>query len=280
MIVVNVGDMDAAAQKPRRAWQPLTAGGVAAFGSATWRRLFAAQVIFALLASASVMWCLATAWFPIFREAIQNLPDQGSIRGGKLDWATASPQRLAGNRFVSVAVDPEHTGGAVAPAHLQIEIGKSDLKLISFLGFSTWRYPAILRIPLNNPGLEPWWGAWSPAILALAGLSTIAGLLLSWMVLALIYAGPVWLFGFFLNRDLDLRASWRLAGAALLPGCLFLSALIFFYSLRMMDAVRLAAGLLAHIAIGWIYCVAGALARPKIAEVLAAKKNPFAPAPK
>jgi hypothetical protein len=272
--------MDAPAQKPRRAWQPLTAGGVAAFGSATWRRLFGVQVVFALLASASVMWCLGTAWFPVFREAIHNLPDRGAIKEGKLEWSAASPQRLAGNRFVSVAVDPEHAGGAVSTAHLQIEIGNSDLKLISFLGFSLWRYPADLRVPLNNPGLEPWWGAWAPAILALAGLSTLAGLLLSWIILAAIYTGPVWLLGFFLNRDLDLRASWRLAGAALLPGCLFMSALIFFYSLRMMDGVRLAAGLLVHIVIGWAYCIAGTIARPRTAEALAAKGNPFAQAPR
>jgi hypothetical protein len=272
--------MDAPAQKPRRAWQPLTAGGVAAFGSATWRRLFAVQVIFALIASASVMWCIGTAWFPVFREAIHNLPEQGAIKDGKLEWASAAPQRLAGNRFVSVAVDPEHTGGAVPTAHLQIEIGKSDLKVISFLGFSLWRYPAELRIPLNNRGLEPWWGAWAPAILALAGLATIAVLLLSWILLAAIYAGPVWLLGFFLNRELDLKGSWWLAGAALLPGCLFMSALIFFYSLRMMDAVRLAVGLPAHLLIGWIYCFAGTLARPRTAEALAARGNPFAQAPK
>lgn len=278
MIVVNCRSMDA--QKPRRAWQPLTAGGVAAFASATWRRLFAVQVIFALIACASVMWCLATAWFPVFREAIQHLPDTGAIKDGKLDWTSPAPQRLAGNRFVSVAVDPEHTGGAAPTAHLQIEIGNSDLRLVSFLGLSRWPYPVGLRIPLNNPGLEPWWGAWSPAILALAGLGTAAGLLLSWILVAGIYAGPVWLLGFFCNRELDLRSSWRLAGAALLPGCLFMSALVFFYSLRMMDAVRLAAGLLVHILIGWIYCVAGTLARPRIAEALARQKNPFAPAQK
>jgi len=272
--------MEVQGQKPRRAWQPLTAGGVAAFATATWRRLFVAQVLFALLAAASVMWCLATTWFPVFREAIHNLPEKGAIREGQLDWASTSPQRLAGNRFVSVAVDPEHSGGAVPTAHLQLEIGNSDLKLISFLGFCRWRYPAGRRLPFNNPEVEPWWGAWSPAILALAGLATATGLLLSWMVLATIYMVPVWLLGFFLNRELHLGSSWRLSCAALLPGCLLMSALIFFYSLSLMDAVRLAAGLLAHILIGWIYCIAGTLARPKLAQALAGGGNPFAQAPK
>jgi hypothetical protein len=268
--------MEPQAQKPRQAWQPLTAGGVAAFASARSRRLFVAQVAFAILASLSLIWCVGTAWFPVIREAIGALPDRGEIRSGKLIWPEDSSRRLAGNRFLSVAVDLDHAGGAVPAAHIQVEIGRSDVKLISFLGYSQWRYPPGWSRPFNRPALAPWWGAWSPAFLALLGLASLFGLLASWFLLANLYAVPVWIFGFFLNRDLNIHSSWRLAGAAMLPACLFMSAAIFFYSLSLLDAVRLVAAMAGHFLIGWGYCVAGVIARPKHADALAEKKNPFA----
>ena len=70
---------------------------------------------------------------------------------------------------------------------------------------------------------------------------TAGGLLVSWWILATIYFLPVWLLGFFANRDLNFRQSWRLAGAALLPGALLLAAGIVLYDFGAVDlgAIRL-----------------------------------------
>jgi len=68
--------------------------------------------------------------------------------------------------------------------------------------------------------MEPWWGAREPVVLALAALTVVVGLFVTWSFLATIYVGPVWLISFFANRDLKLAECWRLAGAALMPGAL------------------------------------------------------------
>src|SRR5205807_1820555 len=82
-----------------------------------------------------------------------------------------------------------------------------------------------------------------------------------------------WLLGFFANRDLSARGSWRLAGAALMPGALFLSGAIVLYGLGGLDPIQLAAAAGAHLLIGWIYIIAGVLAVSRHPE--AGLKNPF-----
>jgi hypothetical protein len=93
---------------------------------------------------------------------------------------------------------------------------------------------------LNREELEPRWGAWKPAILAIAGGSVMIGLMISWIFLETIYGFIAWLFGFFSNRHLSLAGSWRLAGASLLPGALFLLGAIVLYGTGALDLVRLA----------------------------------------
>ena len=68
------------------AWEPLTPRGVAAFARAKLGRLLLVQFIVALLAAASVVWFLDDGCFPTISEAIQQLPADGEIRSGKLDW--------------------------------------------------------------------------------------------------------------------------------------------------------------------------------------------------
>jgi hypothetical protein len=110
-------------------------------------------------------------------------------------------------------------------------------------------------------------------------LAVLGGLLLVWAVLAWTYCLPVWLVGFFANRELSLRGSGRLAGAALMPGALFLIAAILLYGLGALDLVHLLAAAAAHIVIGWIYLVAGPLAAPLHPDLAEIKSNPFKPAP-
>ena len=133
---------------------------------------------------------------------------------------------------------------------------------------------------MNRVEMGPWWGAWKPPIIWITIGTVILGAMLLWSALATIYFLPVWLIGFFANRDLDLRGSWKLAGAASMPGALLLGLAILLYTWGLLDPIRLcvAAGL--SVVIGWIYCVASPLLAPMLAKEKTLKENPFAPTEK
>jgi len=84
------------------------------------------------------------------------------------------------------------------------------------------------------------------------------------------------LVGFFADRQCSLGASWRLAGAALMPGALLTCGAILLYGLGTLDLVRLAAAGAAHWVIGWVYLFVSPLCLPRRAEKTAARVNPFA----
>jgi hypothetical protein len=245
--------MESSAEQQQFAWQPLTPRGVAAFAGAPLGRVLVVQLIVALLAAAALVWFLHRAWFPMIGEAIGRLPAEGEIRAGALDWRGNSPEVLAENRFLALAVDLRHEGQARSPAHLALEFGQRDIKVLSLFGFVALGYPRDHVIAFNQAELTPWWGAWSPAILALTAGAVAAGLMLSWAGLATLYWLPVWLVGLYANRDLSLRGSWRLAGAALMPGALLFTATILCYGVRALDLVHLFAAAGVHLAVGWVY---------------------------
>lgn len=268
--------MEALVDKKAVAWQPLTARGVAAFSRARWGRLLLVQFMAALLAAAAVVWFLHHAWFPIIHQAIVQMPAQGEIRGGRVNWPGESPVALAEGRCLAVTVDTKHEGAARSPAQVEIEFGRQDVRVYSLLGFVQFRYPMKWRFPFNRPELEPWWGAWSPPLLAIAAALVIGGLMLSWAVLATLYCLPAWLMAFYANRDLDLRGSWRLAGAALVPGALLFGAAIVLYGLGTLDLILLAVAMVLHFVVGWVYVIVATLSLPRHPEAAAPRSNPFA----
>src|SRR6266404_2485730 len=138
------------------AWQPLTPAGVAAFARASAGRLWTMQFFFALMAAASVVWFLHQAWFPTIHQAIGQLPAQGQIRAGRLDWQGDSPLSLAEGIFLALVVDLDHEGLARSPAHVRLEFGRSDVQIHSLLGFAQASYPKDWRIAFNRTELEPW----------------------------------------------------------------------------------------------------------------------------
>jgi hypothetical protein len=258
------------------AWEPLTPRGVAAFAHAKFSRLFLVQFVVASLAAISVVWFLDDNCFPTIRAAIQNLPDAGKISSGKLDWRGESPQLLAEGKFLAFDVDLNHSGQINSTADLQIEFGRESFRVISLLGFTDFFYPPDRFAPFNRTELEPLWGAWRAEILFIAAAATVIGLLLSWWILATIYFLPVWILGFFTNRDFNFRASWKLSGAALMPGALLMAAGIFLYGFGALDLVQLGFIFGAHLVLGWIYLFASLLFVPGIPEAKP-KGNPFVP---
>ena len=257
------------------AWEPLTPRGVAAFARATSGRLFIVQFLVALFVSATAVWFLHDAWFPIVSEAITHLPDEGEIRAGQLNWHGDSPRLLAEGTFLAFSLDLAHSGEIRSPAHVQVELGKERIFVHSLLGYLEVKYPTRWIVALNREELVPWWGAWRPPLLGVAALGLVAGLMISWFALALIYAFPVWMLAFFANCDLKLLECWRLAGAALMPGALLMSAGILLYDFGVADLVGLGFITAGHFVLGWIYLFIGPLFLPRIVATKGNGKNPF-----
>lgn len=257
------------------AWEPFTPRGVAAFAAASLGRVLLVQLVVGLWAAGTVTWCLGHTWWPTISAAILQLPEQGQIRGGRLTWRKESPTVLAEARCLALTVDLLHGGKVRSPAHVQIEFGEHDVEIFSLFGYSQWRYPPGYIIAFARPDLQPWWGAWAPALLALIFLVTLASLLLSWGVLATVFSGPVWLIGFFANRQLTWRGSWRLAGAGLVPGALLLSGAIVLYGLGALDPVGLLLAWVLHLVIGCLYLAICPLFLLRSPDAENHKTNPF-----
>jgi hypothetical protein len=257
------------------AWEPLTPRGVAAFAHARLGRLLVVQSIVALLTAASVAWFLDDSVFPVLNKAIQNLPNTGEIRSAKLDWHGESSQMLAEGRFLALDVDLDHSGKINSTADVQVEFGGEDIWSFGLLGYTAFPYPSGWIIPFNRTELEPPWGAWRSTLLFSAVVATALGVLASWWLLATLYFLPVWLLGFFVNRDLNFRRSWKLSGAALLPGALLMAAGILLYDFGAVDLVQFGFIFGAHLILGWLYLFVSLLFVPGIPPALP-KGNPFA----
>ena len=262
--------------EPRFAWEPITPRGVAAFARGSFERLFVMQSVVALIAAAAVVWVLSDGIYPTINAAIGELPDSGEIHSGRLDWRADSPVLLAEGRILAFSVDLEHGGALRSPADFQFEFGRDSVRIFSLFGESELAYPPGYIFAANQPDARPAWGAWAPDILGLAAIGVFFGLLLAWAALATVYFLPVWLVCLFSNRDLNFRASWKLAGAALMPGALLISLALVLYDAGAFDFVQLCFAFGMHLVIGWIYLFVSPMFLNRAVPV--DRKNPFMPA--
>jgi len=253
--------------------EPITPRGIAAFARIRSSRLLLVQTLLALLATGALIWFLDENCFSAIQTGIANLPDTGRISYGKLDWPEGSPRMIVERRLLAIDVDLDHSGRIHSTADIQVEFGRTSIRLFSFLGYSDVVYARDWPMPFNRTDLEPLWGAWMAEILALSALAALLGLLLSWIVLATLYFGPAWLLGFFLNRDLNLRSAWKLSLAALMPGALLMIIGILLYNAGFLNLIPLSLIFLWHFALGWIYVIAGVFFVPPMAA--GPKGNPF-----
>jgi hypothetical protein len=260
---------------PTFAWQPLTPRGVAAFASAPWRRLLLVQFVVAMTVAAAVAWFLYHRYFPLVSSAILQLPAAAQIRQQQLHWQGDSPVLLAENPFLALSVDVKRTGELRSIAHVQVELTQTAVLFHSLFGSCEWRYPPGWIVALNRDEAQPFWGAWRPVVMAGIVVSVIALLFGSWMALAILYVVPVWLFGLYLNRQLTVRGSWRLSGAALMPGAMLMVVGLSFYDLGVIDLVSFLFVFAAHLLLGWGYTFFAVLAlSPEVSESRS-HKNPF-----
>ncbi len=257
------------------AWQPLTPRGVAAFAPATLSRLLLVELIVAALGAGVIVWLLAVAWFPTVRQAIRQLPEQGAIRNRQLASPLNGAKTLAETNFLMIVVDLEKQRNATQTSDLLLEFHKANFQVCSIFGCMVFDYPEGWNVEFNRPKLTPWWEAWEPIFLGLAAVIVIAGLFFSWALLATIYCGVVRLLGFFKDRDLNWRSSWRLASAALMPAALLFTAGIFGYGLGVVDLIRLVLLFVVHLVVGWIYLAISPWFVPRLPGVLQRGVNPF-----
>ena len=120
------------------------------------------QSVFALLATVAVVWCLSDGIFPVIDEAIEQLPDAGSIHSGKLDWRDDSPVMLGEGKILALSVDVQHGGALRSAADFQFEFGRDDLRIYSLFGEAYLDYPVGYLIAANRSSARPAWGAWAP----------------------------------------------------------------------------------------------------------------------
>lgn len=269
------------ATRPVRAWEPLTPRGVAAFARSSVNRLLAVQFLVAMLAAGMTVLFLDRAWFPVVGDAVHQMPGSGQILNGKLSWSADTSQQLSQNQFLGISVDLYHSGKIGREADLQIEFGEDDFRVYSLFGYQVVEYEPAWNCAFNNPDLEPWWGAWRPMFLIGAAMAVVASLMVTWFILATLYCLPVWVISFLLNRDLSFSQSWKLAGACLMPGALFLTLGIFCYTTRFVDLIQLGGMMGVHFVAAWIYIFISPFFCDKApeAEKASLKQNPFVTPP-
>ena len=230
------------------AWQPLTGGGIAAFAEATFTRTLGFQLLFALLAAVAVTWSVRQAWFPPFRTALTELPENAAeIRAGRLFWPDTNAVTLGENPQLAVAVDPADTGDLGRSADLQVELHARELRLTGLFGEQSLPYPPELQIPLDHRGGPAAWGAWNWVGLVFVAAAVVVTLFATWWLTATGLAPFLWLAAFILRRELTLGGAWRLVAAAWLPATMLLMASIVLYSLNGLRLTGLALAAAAHL---------------------------------
>jgi len=258
------------------AWQPVTPRGVAAFSRARIGRLFLVQFIVALLAAGSIIWFLATIWFPTTREAIRQLPDTGFIQNQQLSSPRSATDPLVENRFLAFVVDVDGAGTPGFTSDLRVEFHRQNFALCSLLGCLRIDYPRGSTVQFNRPELESWWAAWELTIYSAAGIAVVAGLFASWLLLATLYCPVARIYAFFKDRQLTVLGSWKLSSAALLPGALLTVAGIVLYGLGLIDLLQFLFLWALHLMVGWVYLFVSPLRLPRASDATGAPRDPFA----
>jgi hypothetical protein len=258
--------------------EPITPRGVVGFAHAGVLRLWFGQLVAAVLVALSVLWFFNDSCVPAVDQAIHHLGGVGEIFSGELAWHGDSPVVLAEERFLALVIDLNHTGTVHCTSDFQVEFGRDSIRVISLLGYADFYYPynpPNQTIPVSREALEPLWGAWLPELQAILVAVVLVGLLLVWNVLATLYWLPVWLASWLAGRDLGCLASWRLAGASLLPCGLLLALGIFLFDFGVLDLVQISFVIGAHLLLGWIYLFVSLLLLPRRGSPKKSKKNPF-----
>ncbi len=268
-----------AEKKPPVAWQPFTPRGIAHIAQVPAGRLFTIQLIVAFVSALAVLWFFSSAWFPVVRQAIEALPETGSLQARQLRTPYELPEPLAMNRFLGVVLDTRNRVTATVSADVVVECRAREFRLCSLFGCHVSPYPASWQVDFSRTSMLAFWEAWKPHVLWMTAASTVIGLMVVWTLLATIYAPFIKGLVFFREREASLAACWRLAGAALMPPALFLLTGLVLYGLGVLGLIEflVLAGL--HVVVAWVFLILPITYLPLRAGAVVKGKNPFQPEP-
>jgi hypothetical protein len=258
------------------AWQPVTPRGVAAFSRATFGRLLLVQFLVALLVAGSVIWFLASVWFPATREAVRRLPDTGVIQNQQLSSPPMGAEPLVDSRFLTFVVNVDGISAPSLASDLRVEFHRRNVAVCSLLGCLRLDYPRGRTIQFNRPELESWWAAWELTIYSAVGIGAVLFLFATWSLLATLYCPVARLYAFFKDRQLTLPGSWKLASAALLPGALLTATGIVCYGLELIGLLEFLLLWALHLVVGWVFLFVSTLRLPGASDAVPAIRDPFA----
>jgi hypothetical protein len=247
---------------------------VAAFSAARFGRVFLAQCVVALALAATALWFLESTWFPRAIEAIRALPATGSIDQRMLSTPRATAEPLAADNFIAFAINLDRVTSPGSIADVRVEFHRGDFTICSLLGCLILRYPNA-TLQFNQPELEAWWGAWRLTMITAIVLGILAFLFISWVGLAALYFGPVWLIAYFKDRQLSLAGSWKMTLAALLTPALWVGAALALYGLTIIDLLRFLVLWVLHVPLGWAYLNFAIRRLPRVAAPGSPRINPF-----
>jgi len=255
------------------AWQPLTGGGIAAFAHSGFARLLAFQLGGAALAAFVVVVALRATLFPVVDAAVQRLPEQATIRNGRLDWPESAAVRLAENAWFDVVVTPAGTEPLGQTADLQLDLRPDRARLEGALGHLDLPWPRGLELDLGRIPATASWGAWRGAGQAIVAGSLFVALIAAWWILATLLLLPGWLGSLLLGRSIGIGGLWRMAGASLLVGSAVAILGLAGYATRRWQLTGLIASQAIHVVVGWLWFAWGIVATPR-----GGGSSPFAPA--
>jgi hypothetical protein len=182
---------------------------------------------------------------------------------------------LGGNPFLVILVDLDAVEPVGAQGDLQCELGRSQVKLRSLLGYVPLPYPRSWLIQLDRTQVEAWWGAWEPFLWISLGLLLVSLWISLWTCVATGLATLLRLTIFFLDRRGSWCVCWRLTLAAQLPGALWLAVTIILYGLHQLDLIAFLFAACLHVFIAGIYLVCALGLLPYTTTAQHRAPNPF-----
>ena len=252
---------------------PFTFRGVAALAQADLWKLLTTQLLTIIVLASCCSWVMHRHWAPALDAAMAALPEQATLRDGRLQWPDEPVRDLASTPALRIVANPRDERGPGQTADLQIELRPRQWDLASVFGYFSLPYPPG-DIRLDRTHRVPWWGARKPFLLLAAGAGLTLAFLFGWTVLAFLGAWVVRTVAFFADRAAGLRAQWQLAAAALVPSAMLLAMGVLCYGLRLLPLLGLM--LLVPVAwiISWVYLFFAPFRLPRV-EGTDAGDNPF-----
>lgn len=263
---------DDSAKPPGRrlgAWQTLTGRGVAAFGGGGNVRLLVVQCLAAVAAALVVVFAVRATLVPAVDLALRQLPDTGSIRRGRLEWAGTNAVRLGENAWFDFVVTPAGTEPLGQVADVQFDLRPDRLRVEGVFGHLDLPWSPGLEFDLGRIPATASFGAWRVPGQALLAAGATLALLASWWVLAAVMTVPGWLAARLLGRPIPVAGVWRIASAALVTGAVVASAGLAGYATRQWQVTGLIVSQAAHLVVGWAWFAWGIVATPKGAAAAA-----------